>query len=90
MPRCIIVDNWITERSNVTQEFTKPHTPVSEDKNRENLSSGKSTRTSEIYSLNVAPTKNVENDNTVLLSQSCTVNEKLFKGKIFLIFLSVK
>lgn len=73
------------ERSNVTQEFTKPHTPVSEDKNRENLSSGKSTRTSEIYSLNVAPTKNVENDNTVLLSQSCTVNEKLFKGLTFIV-----
>lgn len=66
------------------QEFMKPHTPVSEDKN---LSSAKSTRTIENCSLNVTPTKNVENDNIVLLSQSC--NEKLFKGKISLIFLSV-
>lgn len=83
---CIIVDNWITDRSNV-MEFTKPHTPVLEDKDRGNLSNAKSTRSSEICSSDVAPTKSTEGDNTVVLSQSSTVNEKLFKGKISLIFL---
>jgi len=76
------VNNWVTDRSSVVQEFAKPHTPVSEDKDQGNLSNAKSARTSEICSSDIAPTKNVDNDNTVLLSQSCTVNEKLFEGII--------
>jgi len=76
------VNNWVTDRSSVMQEFVKPHTPVSEDKDQESLSNAKSARTSEICSSDIAPTKNVDNDNTVLHSQSCTVNEKLFEGII--------
>lgn len=90
MSRCIIVNNWITERSSVMQEFIKPNTPVLEEKNRGNLSSMENTRTSEISSINVKPMKIENPDDTVLLSQSCTMNEKLFKGKISLILISVE
>ncbi|XP_025993748.1 DNA topoisomerase 2-binding protein 1 isoform X2 [Solenopsis invicta] len=67
---------------NSVREFTKP---ISEGKDQENLNDTKYVRTSEICSLNVAPTKNMENDNTVLLSQNCTVNEQLFKGLTFVV-----
>lgn len=81
------MNNWVTDHSSVMQEFTKPHTPLSEDQDRENLSNVKSVRSSEIR-LSDITIKNVQNDNTVLLSQSCPVNEQLFKGIIeILLFL---
>lgn len=81
------MNNWVTDHSSVMQEFTKPHTPLSEDQDRGNLSNVKSVRSSEIH-LSDITIKNVENDNTVLLSQSCPVNEQLFKGIIeILLFL---
>ncbi|TGZ37603.1 DNA topoisomerase 2-binding protein 1 [Temnothorax longispinosus] len=83
-----LVQQYLQENndcSNVIQEFTKPHTPVPAEKDRENLSSAKNTRTSEICSSGVSSDKNVESDNTVLLSQSCTSNEKPLKGLTFVV-----
>ncbi|XP_011691670.1 PREDICTED: DNA topoisomerase 2-binding protein 1 isoform X2 [Wasmannia auropunctata] len=80
-----LVQQYLQEdRSSVMQEFTKsPRTPVSEDKDQGNVSNVKSARNSEICLSNAPPSKNEETDNTVLLSQSSTVNEKLFKGLAF-------
>ncbi|XP_012528474.1 DNA topoisomerase 2-binding protein 1 isoform X2 [Monomorium pharaonis] len=64
----------------ISKDFTKP---ISED--QRNLDKTENARTSDICSLNVAPPKNIENDNTVLLSQSCTVNEQLLKGLTFVV-----
>lgn len=82
------MNNWVTDHSNDMQEFTKPRTPVSEYKDRRNLSNVKSVRSSEICLSDIAPNKNEESDNSVLLSQSCTVNEQLLKGIIEILFLS--
>ncbi|KYM95649.1 DNA topoisomerase 2-binding protein 1-A [Cyphomyrmex costatus] len=71
------------DRSSVQHEFIKPLTPILKDKDEGNLSKVKSAHTSEICMLDT--TKNVGNDNTVLLSQSYTVNEKLFKGLTFIV-----
>ncbi|XP_018314728.1 DNA topoisomerase 2-binding protein 1-A isoform X2 [Mycetomoellerius zeteki] len=68
------------DRSSVRHEFIKPLTPVSKDKDRGNSSKAKNAHTSVLDT-----TKNVENDNTMLLSQSYTVNEKLFKGLTFVV-----
>ncbi|XP_011866675.1 PREDICTED: DNA topoisomerase 2-binding protein 1 isoform X2 [Vollenhovia emeryi] len=73
------------DRNNVTQEFTKPRALVSKDKNKGSLSNTTSLRTSELSSSEVTLIKNVENDNTVSLSQSCAVNEKLLKGLTFVV-----
>ncbi|XP_018339764.1 PREDICTED: DNA topoisomerase 2-binding protein 1-A isoform X3 [Trachymyrmex septentrionalis] len=77
-----LVQQYLQENddSSVRHEFIKPLIPVSKNKDREDLSKAKSAH---ISVLDV--TKNVESDNTMPLSQSYTVNEKLFKGLTFVV-----
>ncbi|KAG5323618.1 TOPB1 protein, partial [Pseudoatta argentina] len=78
-----LVQQYLQENddSSVRHEFIKPLTPVLKNKDRESLSKAKSAHTSVLDI-----TKNVESDNTMPLSQSYTVNEKLFKGIIIISF----
>ncbi|KAL0125656.1 hypothetical protein PUN28_004619 [Cardiocondyla obscurior] len=71
----------ITDHNNV-QEFTGLHTDL-QDEDKRNLSNVKTTRINEIC-LSNGP-KNMESDNTVLHSQSVTVNEKFFKDLTFVV-----
>ncbi|XP_072746156.1 DNA topoisomerase 2-binding protein 1-A isoform X2 [Anoplolepis gracilipes] len=67
-------DNWITKCSD-----TKSHTSISQNKDEAN-----SSNTSEIR-LNTTQIKNAEDDSSVPLSQSCTINEKLLGGLTFVV-----
>lgn len=71
------------------QEFTKPRASTSQAKDAGNSSNASEIRSSD--HANTTQIKNVEDDSSVPLSQSCTINEKLLGGMIedlyFLIFI---
>ncbi|KMQ95888.1 dna topoisomerase 2-binding protein 1-like protein [Lasius niger] len=61
--------------SDVMQEFTKPRASTSQAKDAGNSSNASEVRSSD--HTNTTQIKNVEDDSSVPLSQSCTINEKL-------------
>lgn len=73
----IIANNWITDCSGVMQEITKPCISISQDKD-----AGNSSNASEIRPTDTSQMKKTDDDSSVPLSQSCTINEKLLGGMI--------
>ncbi|XP_029163393.1 DNA topoisomerase 2-binding protein 1-A isoform X2 [Nylanderia fulva] len=66
--------------SGVMQEYTKLHISISQDKNAANTSNA-----NEIRSSDTTQIKNTNDDSSVPLSQSCTINEKLLRGLTFVV-----
>ncbi|CAL1689646.1 unnamed protein product [Lasius platythorax] len=69
--------------SDVMQEFTKPRASTSQAKDAGNSSNASEVRSSD--HTNTTQIKNVEDDSSVPLSQSCTINEKLLGGLTFVV-----
>ncbi|XP_011139690.1 DNA topoisomerase 2-binding protein 1-B isoform X2 [Harpegnathos saltator] len=78
-------DNSFTARTNTTQEFARPRTPASEEKNQENCNNATNTVRPSILCETVQA-KDPENSDTLPNSQSiCAVDSKLFQSLTFVV-----